>query len=436
MLISTKLQEEKSSSFEKCFQICIPIEEVNKSFHNAYQKMQGQVQLKGFRHGKIPRQHIWNLYGEQITGESTRQMAVAAYVQVLEEQKLSPLGDPHFDIQKKAKEGEAFDFKVQFELYPKLPSIEYSPLNVTAPPPPTEQEVEKKVEATLKNLCENSANYEEVKDHNVKVTEDHIAVLDLSATNEKGEKLKEFDLKDFRLNFKHAFISKEFNGQILGMKRNESKKFELKLNANTVHFLVEIKALNVKSVPKLTKEFVQEKFGQESVEALRETVKSEVTRQDREMTSKKLEEEVLSALLKKNPFALPPKFLKIKQEKFIKSVQQDLKQQGMDEKQIETYWKEQNQEEQLKTQVERDIKTQIILSGLAEQKEVYCTDEDLKKALQLSNPQEDGEEKRKEAQKFWDFLEQNAEKKNQLRFRWVRQKVLDLVLKESNLSIA
>ena len=62
MNISAKIQD-GSSPFEKYFQIHISPEEVNKGFNKAYNKMQGRVNIKGFRKGKnsqaTPQKPIW-----------------------------------------------------------------------------------------------------------------------------------------------------------------------------------------------------------------------------------------------------------------------------------------------------------------------------------------------------------------------------------------
>ena len=299
---------------------------------------------------------------------------------------------PFFDIQTPAKEGESFDFKVQFELYPDLSSIEYSNLSLSSPPLKKEEEVEKEMDAILKNICQQMTSYEAIKDPSVKITEDHVVVFDLSAKDEKGLPLENYHMKDFSLDMKTPLFNADFNAHLLGMQLDESKEFKITLHHQkkggdkislSVCFLVNILAIKTKCIPEFNETFVKETLKEESLESFREKVRQEIQRKDKEQNLKHIKEQALSILLEKNPFTLPPRFLNTEQNKFLKLAQKNLKQKGMDEKEIEAYLKE--HKISLEDKVDKDIKAQLLVHKLAEQEDIHFTDPGIKKNFSRSN---------------------------------------------------
>ena len=321
MNISVKL-EKGNSPLENTFQIHVPPEEVDKIFQKAYHKIRHRVNLKGFRKGKVPKNHLRNLYGIQVSQDSAQDMMVQGYDEALKKHGMIPVGNPHFHIESPAQEGKTFEFRVEFELLPDFSSIKYSPLEMPPTPPlKTEEDMEKDVEATLNILRENLASYEDVKDSDIVATKDHIAILDVIAKDEKGEEISHFNLKDFHMSLEKTLINKSFMEQVLGMKQKELKEFQLDLEKEKethyieseggsfkslkgfkkVHFSVEMKALKTKHLPELNEEFVKERLKIENLQKLKENIKQSIQKEDRQKVHQHLRDGALSALLEKKP---------------------------------------------------------------------------------------------------------------------------------------
>ena len=449
MNISTKFEEGKGP-LEGAFQIHIPQQEVDQHFLRAYHKMQHRTNLKGFRKGKIPKQHLWEMYGQQIAIDSTQIMAVKAYEQALAKHGFIPLGEPHFHISSPAQEEEDFNFKVEFELSPHFDSIQYDNLSLpTAPPPPTEEEIEKRLNADLISLCDALATYENVEDTQVKATKDHTAVLDLTAVDEKGQKIDSFELQSFHLSLKECFLNKAFMEQILGMKWKEHKEFELDLEKEKeTHFLeseetinslkgfskvrvsAKMKALKIKHSPLLNDLFVKESFNLESVQALRDHLKESIVQKKKNEAKELLKTNIFSALLKKNPFSLPPKFLKNKQDQMTDEIRENFKKKGLSKRAIQSFIEE--GKASLEKRLEENIKINILIPHLAKQQDFHCREEDIEEIFNLSV--EEGRAEAKDWEKTKKFMEKDGEEQIKMKFHIIERKVLDFVMTANNLS--
>ena len=459
MLIRSRFKERKNP-LEGAFQIHIPQEEVTKSFHQAYQRMRHSIKIDGFRKGKISKTHLQKLYGPQIALESTESMATEAYQAALEEHDILPLGDPQFHIEALAQEEEGFNFEVEFELFPDLSSIQYTDLELPPSfPLATEEDIEKKVESVLKNICEKLVDYKDVEDESAEVTEGHVAILNLKAMNERGEAIKGFPLDDLFVDLKDTLINKNFMKHLLGSNWKEPKEFEFELekeeethyielpNGNVcslkgykkVRFYVEIKSLRTKHLSELNDAFAQEYFKLESLSALKEKIRDEARERDKKRAYEEVGQATFSALLKKNPFELPPRFLKKWLAKFIEPELKEMEKEGFNKSDIQKYFQRHpEKKEALENAIKKRMKLSILVEELAKENKIHFHAEDLMGVLDylIGEAQEAGDKERlRLLRERKTSLKTNKEKRHQFFHQVTQDHILKLILKKNNFPI-
>ena len=64
-----QVTETAANGLKRELKVVIGKDEIEKRFANRVENFKGQVQLKGFRKGKVPSAHIKKLYGRSIMGE-------------------------------------------------------------------------------------------------------------------------------------------------------------------------------------------------------------------------------------------------------------------------------------------------------------------------------------------------------------------------------
>ena len=459
MLIRSSFEEGKNP-LQGAFQIHIPQEEVTKSFHQAYQRMRHSIKIDGFRKGKVSKTHLQKLYGPQIALESTESMATKAYKAALEEHDILPLGDPQFLIPALAQEEEGFNFGVEFELCPDFSSIQYTDLELPPSfPLATEEDIEKKVESDLKNLCEGLADYKDVEDESAEATEGHVAILNLKAMNERGEAIKGFPLDDLFIDLKDTLINKNFMKHLLGRNWKEPKEFELDLEKEKqthyiglpngdvcslkghkkVRFYVEIKSLKTKHLSELNDAFAQEYFKLESLSALKEKIRDEAREKDKNRAYEEVGQATFSAFLKKNPFELPPRFLKKWLAKSIEPELKKMEKEGFNRIDIQKYFQRHpEKKEAIENAVEEQIKLSILMEELATENKICFHAEDLMGVLDylIGEAQEAGDKERlRLLRERKTSLNTNKKEQYQLCHHITQDNVLKLILKKNNFPI-
>ena len=126
----------------------LPVEEVNKSFDKAYQKLAQQVNIPGFRKGKAPRKMIEARIGiDGMRSEAFDFIIPDAYRRAVKEHAVEPVGRQEVtDVT--LNPGEPCVFTVSVITRPEVTLGEYKGLSVEAPVTEvTAEEVDKQVDA-------------------------------------------------------------------------------------------------------------------------------------------------------------------------------------------------------------------------------------------------------------------------------------------------
>ena len=88
---------ENTSAVEKRLKIQVPAEEVNKQIDARLREIGKQVNLKGFRPGRVPFSVLRQRFGPQATQEVIQQTAQTSLQQAIEQASLRVAANPRLD---------------------------------------------------------------------------------------------------------------------------------------------------------------------------------------------------------------------------------------------------------------------------------------------------------------------------------------------------
>ena len=110
----------------------VPFDELKPSIDTAYQTIAGQVQVPGFRRGKVPARIIDQRVGRgAVLQEAINEALPTFYGKALEEHAVRPLGQPEVDVTAiPVKDGEPLAFEAQVDCRPEITVPDYSTLAV------------------------------------------------------------------------------------------------------------------------------------------------------------------------------------------------------------------------------------------------------------------------------------------------------------------
>ena len=171
-----KVDVEEISAIEKKVKVEIDAEQVHDEFELAFQEVQKEAKIKGFRQGKAPRKILELHFSDYIKERVLKKLVEETLAPALDRKQLKPIIEPTADFGE-LKADQAFTYTLDVELKPAVELKEYKGIEL-------EREVyevtEKSVEHELEDLRERYATYEEPKEPRP-IKDGDLLVIDLKA---------------------------------------------------------------------------------------------------------------------------------------------------------------------------------------------------------------------------------------------------------------
>ena len=363
----------------------LPFSDLKPALDKAYKDIAAQVNIPGFRKGKVPAAIIDQRYGrgavlEQAINESLPQ----AYAAAVEEQGIFPLGQPEVDVTK-LEDGELVEFTAEVDVRPDFDLPDFS--TITAEVPNLESD-EAQLDERLEMLRQRFATITEV-DRGAQ--EGDVLTLDLVGSQD-GEKLEEATASGITYKLGSGGMLEGLDEAATGLKAGESKTFTSTLVGGSLKGQecdIELTVTKVaeQELPEVDDEFAQMVSQFDTAEEMRADLAEAILRQARLEQAGAARDKVLEAILEKVDFELPESLVAGDFEARQQQINSQLAQAGLT---VERYLEE-VEEEEAKTPEEfwatiqkrshDALRAQVVLDKLAEEQNFQVGQEELTQLL-------------------------------------------------------
>lgn len=366
----------------------VSAEQVNAALDKAFAKVVKQINVPGFRKGKMPRPMFEKRFGVEALYQDALEVLIPdAYSNAIDETGITPVDYPQISGTENFAKGEAFTFTAEVTVKPEPVLGEYKGLEVTKLPTEVTDE---EVEAQIQDLLAKKAELE-VKEDEAIVTGD-IAKIDfegfLGEEAFEGGKGENYDLEIGSGSFIPGF-----EDQLVGVKTGEVKDVVVtfpedyhaaELAGKEATFKVTVKEVKTKVLPELNDEFAKEADAEvDSVDALRAKLKETTVANKQAESDGSLRDELVEKAAANATFDIPASMIENEVDRMVQEFGQRLQMQGMN---LELYFQFSGQTEaDLRSQMKEDAETRVRISltleaiGAAENIEV--TEEDINAEL-------------------------------------------------------
>ena len=308
---------ELKENSEVLLKVTIPKEEVQKEYNNLVDKYCKNIQIKGFRKGKVPPDVLKRKFGESIKVESTQNLLEKVLEHVFDESKYKPLpyGDPELKEKSEFDLDKDFTFELSYDSYPEIELGEYRKLELQKINPDI---TEKDLEKELKALQEQNAIVQEKKDGVVE--KDKVVTIDYVEIDSDGNELEKTKREAFSFTVGSGYNFHKIDDDIIGMKKDEEqvikksydRDFEYKeLAGRTIQLKVKIGAVKEKNLPELDDELAQdvsEKY--ETLKDLKKDLKSKLQKAADEKVRENMISQIIEKVVKTSKIPLPKSMIK------------------------------------------------------------------------------------------------------------------------------
>ncbi|MDG1027133.1 MAG: trigger factor [Gammaproteobacteria bacterium] len=120
---------ETTQGLERKMTIAVPSHKVDSAVNSRLQEAARNVQLNGFRKGKIPFKVIKSKFGAGVRQEVVGELMSQSFYEAIDQESLKPAGQPSIDP-KNLNEGEDLEFVATFQVYPEIALPDFSKIEL------------------------------------------------------------------------------------------------------------------------------------------------------------------------------------------------------------------------------------------------------------------------------------------------------------------
>jgi trigger factor len=383
---------------------------------------QPEIELKGFRKGKVPLPLLKKQFGQRVLGEAMQESVDDAMKAHFEEKGERPAFEPDVKMANQDwKEGDDVEIEMTYEALPEIPDVDLGSLSLERMVVKADDAA---VDEALGSLAENAQDFKDRK-KGTKAKDGDQVVIDFVGKVD-GEPFEGGSAEDYPLTLGSGSFIPGFEEQLVGVKAGEEKAVTVTfpeeygaehLAGKEAVFDCTVKAVKEPVAAEIDDELAQ-KYGAEDLAGLKQQIAERLEQEFAGAARAILKRNVLDALDEKVSFELPPTMVETEAKQIAHQLwhEENPEHEGHDHPEIEPT------EEHLKL-AERRVRLGLLLAELGRKAEVEVTDAEMTQAVMNQARQYPGQER-----EFFEFVQKNPQMRQQLRAPIFEDKVVDYVV--------
>lgn len=373
---------EKTEGNTGVLEVEVESQKVSEAIDKAFKKVVKQVNVPGFRKGKVPRKIFEQRFGVEALYEDALDILLPeAYSNAVEEAKIKPVARPQIDIVQ-IEQGKALIFKATVTVKPEVTLGDYKGLTVE------QQDFEVKpedVEAELQNLQKSHAEIVVLEDGEVQT--DDMVILDFKGFVD-GEAFEGGEAEKYQLEVGSGTFIPGFEDQLVGLKKGEDRDVNVSfpeeyhvatLAGKPVLFKVHLHEIKRKQLPELDDEFAKDISEFNTLDELKADLDKKL--QEKAENDKKafIEEQIIDKAVVNSTIDLPEAMIDNEIDFMLEDFKQRLQMQGIpyDAYLQFTGSSEEAVRSEMKENAEKRVRTRLVLEQIGKNENIEATEDDI-----------------------------------------------------------
>lgn len=423
-----QVKETKSEGLARVLEITFTAADLEGRADARLLEIKDQVQIKGFRPGKVPVAHMKKTYGQQVMSEVIQQLVNESSQQALQDRNERPAMQPEISIV-----GEAADvmngkadlvYEMKFEVIPNIELTDFSKLSFERP---VVDVTDEEINSSLERLAESRTSFKPrakkaAAESGDQVNFDFIGRID-------GEAFDGGTSEGFDLVLGSGQFIPGFEEQLIGSKAGDDLDVTVSfpddygseaLAGKEAVFTCKIHEVSAPSKTEIDEAFA-ESLGLESLEKLKEAISEQIQRDYSDLSRGHVKKALLDALDSSHSFELPPSMVEMEFNQIWHQFEQELAGQ---EKKIEDL---DESEDELRAEyleiAQRRVRTGLVLAEVGNSNKIEITQDEVNRALMQRVQQFPGQER-----EVLEFFQKNPDAMAQIRAPLFEEKVVDFIV--------
>lgn len=379
---------EKREGNQTVLTIEVDAEKVNQGLDAAFKKVVKQINVPGFRKGKMPRQMFEKRFGvESLYQDAIDILLPEAYANAIDETGIEPVDRPEIDVEQIEK-GKSLIIKATVTVKPEVKLGEYKGLEVEAfDTIVTDEEVENELKAMQEKQAELVVKEEGTAENGDNVVIDFEGFVD-------GEAFEGGKAENYALELGSGSFIPGFEEQLVGTATGEEKDVEVtfpeeyhaaELAGKPATFKVKVHEIKGKELPALDDEFAKDADEEvETLDELKTKIKDRLAHDKAHQKEHFERDTVVEKAAANAEIEVPEAMIDTEIDRMVNEFEQRLQMQGMN---LDLYYQFSGQDEaalreQMKEEAATRVRVNLTLEAIAKAENIEVTDEEVNAELE------------------------------------------------------
>jgi trigger factor len=359
---------EDLSPVEKKLAVEIPWEQVRAKLDRAYRALSSQVQMPGFRRGKVPRGVLEKRYGRAVQQEVAKELVQESFIAAAEEHKIDPVAEPKID-DITMKPNEAFRYSARIEVRAPIELKEYEGLTASRTRVVVADE---EVERALERKRQQHTEYVPFEGRALADSDTVVVHVQGKVGDQPLDRDVGVDLSEPAREPLPGLVA-----ALVGLPL-DAKDHEITLaleGGETAALKVSVRDARAKVVPALDDEFAKDTGEADTLDELRGKLRAALEKTAAGRADRDMREALVKELVKRNPTPVAPALVERGIDSQIERARLSLAMQGVDLDKAGVDLG--GMRDRLRDGAADEIRGQLLLEAVADKEGLQVTDEDV-----------------------------------------------------------
>jgi trigger factor len=423
-----QVTETLNEGLKRGYSIVVTAAELEEKVNAELAEAQPEIEMKGFRKGKVPMALLKKQYGQRMLGEAMQKAIDEAMAKHFEDSGDKPAMQPDVKMTNEDwKEGDDVNVDMSYEMLPPIPEVDFAKMKLERMSVKAD---DASVAEALENLAESAQNFEDRKKGSKAKDGDQVVIDFLGKVD--GEAFEGGAAEDYPLVLGSNSFIPGFEDDLVGVKEGDEKDVEVSFPAEyqaehlagkAAVFECKIKAVKAPAKAELNDELAKQ-FGAEDLDTLKGQIAERLEAEYKGAARAVAKRGLLDALDEEVSFELPPSLVEAEAGQIAHQLwhEDNPEVEGHDHPEI-TPTDEHNE------LAERRVKLGLLLAEIGQKAEVEVTDAEMTQAIMNQARQYPGQERQ-----FFEFVQQNQQMQQQMRAPIFEDKVVDMIFDQADLA--
>ena len=424
-----QVTETLNEGLKRAYAITVTAAELESKVDEKLAEAQPDIEMKGFRKGKVPMALLKKQFGQRLMGEAMQESIDGAMSKHFEDSGDRPALQPEVKMTNEDwKEGDDVQVEMSYEALPEIPEVDLTAIKLERMVVKADDAA---IDEALGNLAETAQDFKARKKGSKAKDGDQVVIDFVGKVDD--EAFEGGSAEDYPLVLGSNSFIPGFEDQLVGVKAGEEKDVTVSfpedyqaehLSGKEAVFNCTIKEVKEPVAAEIDDELAK-KFGADDLASLKSQIGERLEAEYAGAARSVIKRGLLDELDKLVKFDLPPSLVTAEAGQIAQQLWHEENPDAEERPEAEKI----EPTEEHNALAERRVRLGLLLAELGQAAKVEVSDAEMSQAIMAQARQYPGQERQ-----FFEFVQKNPQMQQQLRAPLFEDKVVDHILEKAQVS--